>query len=131
MANYAQRHSYYVKRTADWLQSIGYIAEKVETNYTVKTKAGSAFVKRDFWGADIACRRAGGVAFIQVKTAQAQASKGVRQLTADDAWPTYVGRFVVWWDKGDRLNLGPNCIIVNTGDCPDIVCSTKSSKTIG
>lgn len=96
--NYARRHSYYVKKTMAWLESKGYVTEKVEYSSTHGPPGRLTYSKKDLWGSDIICRSAEAIAFIQVKSSVAQVSKGVRQLTADEAWPISVGRYVIWWD---------------------------------
>jgi hypothetical protein len=91
--NYSRRHSYYVTKTIQWLERQGYIADKVE--YT--GMAGGRYVKRDLWGADIIYRGLSELGFVQVKTSEAQISKGRRQLTSDTCWPPFITRSVVYW----------------------------------
>lgn len=131
MPNYSQRHNYYVRRTMQWLESLGKRAEKVETNYTIMVGERQTFVKRDMWGSDAATRCRSGLDYIQVKTGKHQASKGVKQLTQDEDWPASVGRYVIWWDKGDRLSKGPNVVAVQEGTCKKIRDSAKTYRTIG
>ena len=130
MPNYSQRHNYYVRRTIQWLESLGISCQKVETNYTIQVGGRSTFVKRDMWGADVAARDAECIGYIQVKTGKNQVSGGIKQLTKDDNWPACVGRFVVWWDQGGRLSAGPNVVAVSEGTCQKIRDHAKTYRTI-
>jgi len=129
--NYTARHSYYVRRTCQWLEGIGYRSDKVETNYCIQVAGRSVFVKRDFWGADIAARCRTSMAFIQIKTGRNQVNKGVSQLSSDNDWPPGVGRYVIWWDKGERLSVGPNVWAVSEGACQKIRDAAKTYRVHG
>lgn len=96
--NYSRRHSYYTKKTINWLVSLGYAAEKVEYVGMV----GQHYTKRDLWGADIIYRNAESLGFIQVKTSDGQIAKGKRQLACDTNWPVWVGRHVVMWEPRSK-----------------------------
>jgi hypothetical protein len=91
--NYSRRHNYYVTKTLKWLSSQGLVADKVEYTGSV----GQHYTKRDLWGADIIYRGLNELGFVQVKTSEAQISKGRRQLTSDTCWPPFITRSVVYW----------------------------------
>jgi len=91
--NYSKRHDYYVKKTMRYMESLGYTCAKTEKNH----KAGTFWIKKDLWGSDIICRGKQGIVFLQVKTGKHQVSKGVKQLTEDDNWPSSVQRVVCYW----------------------------------
>lgn len=119
--NHTRRHSYYVRRTMDWLTHHGYISRKTETNYTVLRGSKTVFVKEDFWGADVSARHSTfGLHFIQVKTSLQQLGKGIAQLTQDDNWPPNIGRAVVFWPPRGRLEDGPYVFTVNPAGGPAI-----------
>jgi hypothetical protein len=103
--NHSARHKYYVKKAMKWFEQHGWTAKEVEQTYTIPLPGGrSMFCKKDFWGADICCRKRDELLiFVQVKTSDKQIREGVRQLTTDDNWPVaHARRAVLYWPKGKQ-----------------------------
>ncbi len=84
--NYNRRHTYYVKRTIEWLATHGFISEKTETQSSAIFGNETRYSKKDLWGSDIICVHPmrPGLHAIQLKTSSAPSTirLGIRQLTS-------------------------------------------------
>lgn len=106
--------NYYVRRTIDWLESLGYVATRVEKQYRVIDKKRKGpdgnplviFVKRDLWGFDVVAFNDEHMVWVQVKANAAHVPDGLRSV-AWTVWPPGVKRWVVWWPPRRRLVEGP------------------------
>lgn len=110
--NRAAKGNYYVMRTKEWLESLGYVVAKLESTkrIMIRDKTNGAlkpiFTKNDIWGSDLVARNSERIVFVQVKANAGDITKGMRQLSEGD-WPPHVGRWVIYWPAGRRLEAGP------------------------
>jgi Holliday junction resolvase-like predicted endonuclease len=121
MASTRAKGKYQLKRTREWLKSLGYEVETCEVSYSRLVGGRWMFRTKDLWGADLIARNHNNLIFIQVKGNKGHMKHGERQLSVDSNWPdndTVVQRWVVHWPKYRQTTAGPEIRIVNgkTGD---------------
>ncbi len=113
MPSSVAKGNYYRRRTKEWLESQGFTVAVLETTFRIFTTDKATgqpriiFSKRDVWGADLCCRDAERLVFVQVKANAGDISKGLKELSVGP-WPPTVERWVAHWPTGRRLKEGPD-----------------------
>src|SRR5690606_38742806 len=102
-----------VKKTREWLESLGFEVELAERSRTVRRLGPDGRlieipVRSDIWGADLVARSRRSLVWIQVKSNRSHVSRGIRGLQ-EGGWPDCecIQRIVVWWPPRRRVAQGP------------------------
>jgi len=102
-----------LKKTREWLESLGYTVEKCERSRIVRRELPDGTIVQiprtsDLWGADLLARNVRELLFVQVKSNPVHMAKGARALEVGP-WPTCrcVRRIVVLWPPRRKVSAGP------------------------
>ena len=98
---------YYLMKSRDYMKNLGYETEIVEKVQRIVTKDDKGnhrvlFAKADLWGADLVARNKEDFIWIQVKSNRCDTATGIKQLSIDNLWPSFVKRWVMLWEPRMR-----------------------------
>ena len=107
MVNKIQKGNYYRLKTKHWLESEGYLVEKIERRIPIPIidkitgQKKVVFVARDLFGADLVAMNKKEIIFIQCKTHASDVLDGMNKLL-EYPYPPLVKRWVARWIPGAK-----------------------------